>query len=356
MFIFAVLELTVQRGLGAVAVEPRVDFTDHRLQLLEDGFAVFVKEVLPTIEKMQKKLDFVSETNKEISQQLLNARTQNDQLSEMLGEQEGVISDLLWAVADLKKHRLKKADRNTLSNIEWTVFDLKQSIDVLMREMCLREIQCGDWSEWSACSVDCGTGNQYRLRNCTSERKFQSYCEDGEPVTIESKSCSINVCELKSSSARVCPENFHFFGGYCFLFNGRRDNRKVASTVCGENGAHLVDIDSPEKQSVVEAYIQKLVPDTMQRTGVDIDVTRHTNVKHFHLAIDGVRRKRDNMFTNWKSEIMTYFRWAAGQPRIGKVGKDYCITLRLDEGGWYLQSCNKRFLFLCEVDATPAGI
>ena len=307
------------------------------------------------MKKMQKKLQFVSETNKDISRRLLDTKEQNGQLLEMLQQQEDVISDLLWAVGDLKKHRLTRADKNRLSKIEWTVFDLKQSTATLMEEMCLKERQCSDWSEWSTCSVDCGTGSAYRSRECNSNRKFKSYCK---LVLSETKTCTGNKCENKSMSNGSCPENFHLYQGYCLLFTGRRDSRRIATTICKKHHAHLVEIDSPQKQAIVSEYMQQVVPDYMRQTGIDYNAMRQSDFKylqeHSHVGIDGIRLNRDADYRNWKSRKMTYFHWAEGQPRNGKYGKEYCITVSLKDNKWYLQTCAKRFYYICEV--LSAGI
>ena len=109
--------------------------------------------------------------------------------------QESAISDLWWAASKLKKEQqMPVADQklNVLKQIEWTVFDLKNSTMALMEDICLRESECSDWSDWSACSVSCGSGTSLRTRECTVAGKLKSSCN---PKRSESTTCSEDACE-----------------------------------------------------------------------------------------------------------------------------------------------------------------
>lgn len=342
-------------GLPTGDDELKQEFTNHRLELLENGFNVFANEFLPTIEKMQKKLQFVTETNKKLSKQLHEVAENNDHLLDTVNSQESEITDLLWAVADLKNNGLSIKDQNLLSEIEWTVFDLKHSTMELMEEMCLKEATCSAWSEWSVCSVSCGTGSSSRSRACKNDGKFKSYCD---PAVYETTDCTRSTCGVISLSLPDCPESYVSYRGYCFRFSDQPASRLLATILCETDDAHLVEIDSPEKQAIVSEYLQTVVPTYMKQTDITIDDKRNSDFRDldddYMVAIDGKRFSKETDYLNWKEKKMEFFKWATGQPRNSKSDGDYCITLSLKDDHWYLRCCTKIFSYVCE--APEGGI
>lgn len=343
----------------------RNEFVDHRLDLLENGFNVFANEVFPKMEKMQKKIRFVSDTNKELSQKVKTVTEENEHIVEELVRQESVISDLLWVAGELKTNELSTEERNTLSEIEWAVFDLKQSTLNLMEDMCLKESKCSEWSDWGACSVSCGTGSAYRSRECSNDGKFKSYCS---PLASEATNCYERKCNVILGTVFQdldCPENFVSYKGYCFRLSDDRASRLLSSIMCETDDAHLVEIDNPKKQAIVTQYLRDvglsymneidivLNSDTDMGKNVD-DNSLTSNTIETQIAIDGIRHKQETDYLNWKEKAMGFFQWATGQPRNDKSDGDYCLTMDPEDGSWYLRCCSIRFYYICE--APPGGI
>ena len=354
----------LEDGFNVFAKEyvPKQAFTEHRLELLENGFNAFAIEVLPNMEKMQKKLQFVTDTNKELSQKVKAISEENENIVEELVRQESVISDLLWAATELKKdEQISVTDQNTLSEIEWTVFDLKHSTLDLMEDICLRESECSHWSDWGACSVSCGSGTASRSRECTVGGKFKGYCS---PVRSETTECAESPCEaVIIVDDLVCPENFVSFRGYCFRFSVTRSSRLLSNIMCETDDAHLVEIDSPEKQAIVKEYLRQVGMSYLKETDVELNENMNTKSEddsftndelETQIAIDGIRHRRETAYLNWKENEMVFFQWAWGQPRNDESDGDYCITMNPENGRWYLRCCSRRFYYICE--APPGGI
>ena len=250
------------------------------------------------------------------------------------------------------KHR----DKDELTEIEWTLFDLKYSTGQILEGMCLNEAKCSDWSEWSACSVDCGPGSSIRSRSCTNDGKFQSYCD---PARVDTKDCLGTKCGLQKPQIKVmasadltCPESFVNLRGYCLRFSGRSDNRNLANIICETDNAHLVTIDHPEKRDTVIAYLEEEVPIYMQYLTENAKVSGTTELDYIdktsQIAIDGVLYEGDKQFVNWKGEDLKYFQWSVGEPRHAESNGDYCITVSLEDHKWYSNHCDETFYYVCE--------
>ena len=335
---------------------PKLELTEHRLELLENGFNKFANEMLPNMEKMQRKLEIVTDTNKELSKKVKDISAENGQIVEELVRQEGVISDLLWAAAELKKdEQLPLDDQNMLKEIEWAVFDLKHSTLALMEDICLRESECSDWSDWGACSVSCGSGTSFRTRECTLAGKFRSYCN---PRRSESTTCSDGPCEAVIIIDDLdCPENYVSFRGYCFRMSEKRSSRLIANIMCETDDAHLVEIDSSQKHAIVVDYLQQIGTSYLNETDIFLSANMNTKSEddsvtndelETQIAIDGIRYRHETAYLNWKDREMIFYRWAWGQPRNDKSDGDYCITMNPENGQWYLRCCSRKFYYICE--------
>ena len=349
----------LENGFNVFANEnvPKLERTEHRLERLESGFNEFANEILPSMEKMQRKLQFATDTNKELSRKVKDISYENELIVEEMVRQESVISDLLWAAAELKKdEQITVADQNALKEIEWAVFDLKHSTLALMEDICLRESECSDWSNWGACSVSCGSGTSVRSRECTLAGKFKSYCN---PRRSESTACSDVPCEAVIVLNDLdCPENFVSFRGYCFRFSETRSSRLLSNIMCETDDAHLVEIDSSQKQAIVVEYLQQIGSSYLKEVDVDVNVNMNTKSEddsitnsdelETQIAIDGMRYSQETVYLNWKEKEMIFFRWAWGQPRNDASDGDYCITMNPENGDWYLRCCSRRFYYICE--------
>ncbi|XP_040567740.2 LOW QUALITY PROTEIN: SCO-spondin-like [Lepeophtheirus salmonis] len=70
--------------------------------------------------------------------------------------------------------------------------------DEIKKEMCNEDQPCPSWTqwtEWSTCSVTCGGGNQKRIRDCLTPRNLNGsniYGCDGD--TWEMKACNVRKC------------------------------------------------------------------------------------------------------------------------------------------------------------------
>ena len=333
------------------------ELTNHRLDLLENGFKVFANEVLPKLEKVQKKLEFVTKTSKDISNQLQDVSTLDSALADTIEQQSTDIADLLWAVGDLKNHGLTNTDKDVLSRMEWTLFDLKYSTSMVMEEMCRKDITCGDWSEWSMCSVNCGNGESLRSRECSNDGKFKLHCE---PILSESRKCSGSKCILNALSKLDCPEAYVSYQGYCLRFSGRRDSRLMSNIICETDDAHLVAIDSPDKLGIVMSYLEEFAPTHMRKTDKYSDSKGYSNFDYLDddnlVAIDGSKHKNMNDYYNWEGEVMKFFHWAPEQPSSDNIVGNYnCITANIKDNYWYLRSCTKRFYYVCEAPYGDIG-
>ena len=328
-------------------------FTEHRLKLLENGFEAFTEEVLPRIDKVQEKLRFVTETNKQLARQLQDVTIRADHLSDALEEQETLISDVLWALGDIKGGLVDDDSEDILAEIEWTLFDVQQSNTLLLEEMCRKQTECGDWSEWGSCSASCGTGSSSRSRVCTNGGKFKSYCK---PITSDTRGCTGINCILPDFNELDCPENYVSYQGYCLRFSESRSSRLLSTIRCEIDDAHLVEIDSPGKQAVIAQFIKSVASDISWLTDDDIHIRMNSNYNDVEdpwlIAIDGVRHANEKAYLNWKGREMTYFQWAIGQPRNDQSDGAYCITFSVKNNRWYLKCCSKLFYYICEA---PAG-
>lgn len=59
----------------------------------------------------------------------------------------------------------------------------------------------GDWEEWYACTVTCGTGSQYRFRYCNNPLV---YCNGNDCPSCSGSYCGYNP--KKSTETRSCNE------------------------------------------------------------------------------------------------------------------------------------------------------
>lgn len=340
MFRALVLTLSLLVQYRVVSARGRegedMDLANHRIDLLEESVRTYVYEAQPKIKLLEDDIEDLREENAYLNHQIL--------------EQQREIQNLQWATVDVKQNQMTKEERDLVSELKWTIFDLKEANRELQEEACHRHTECEEWQRWSRCSADCGQGTRVRARNCVQNGRFSSMCT---PQNFEEERCVGKNCSLLSSLSRLdCKENYTSFQGYCLRFSERQDSRLVSTILCEEDGGHLVDIDSDVKQKIVWDFIGLVAPlymvdlheDFSKREYWDFhDIDQKTNV-----AIDGIRKHQREEFVNWRNNRMAYFHWAVGQPRNSRSDGDYCVTMNVLTGEWYMKCCSKTFFYVCE--------
>ena len=66
-------------------------FTEHRLDLLENGFNVFADEFVEVVQQLQQQVHSFADTNKELRYKLKDVTKQEKELTETVKQQEKVI-------------------------------------------------------------------------------------------------------------------------------------------------------------------------------------------------------------------------------------------------------------------------
>ena len=132
--------------------------------------------------------------------------------------------------------------------------------------------------------------------------------------------------------------------------------------MCEADDAHLVEIDSSEKQTIVVEYLKQIGTSYLNDAAGDLSVNMNTKSEddsitsadepETQIAIDGIRHGQTTAYLNWKQKEMMFFHWAWRQPRTDKSDGDYCTTMNPENGQWYLRCCSRRFYYICE---TPRG-
>lgn len=315
-----------------------IEFAKHRIDLLEEGLKNYVYEAQPRIRVLEDEIGFLKE--------------ENVFLNEQLQEQRAELQTLQWATSDTKRFQITEEERNVVEELKWTIFDLKEANRELQEEACHRNTMCKDWQEWSRCSVDCGHGTRVRIRRCIQEGRFSSMCT---PDNFQEEPCVGNQCAILDTISQLdCRENYTSYQGYCLRFSGRQDTRLLSTILCQDEGGHLAYIDSPAKQKVVWDFIGMSAPEYMPDLDDDVskhefwdfkDIDQNTNV-----AVDGIRKHQRTEFVNWRDEVMSYFNWAVGQPRNDRSDGDYCATMNVLTGEWYMKCCSVTFFYVCETD------
>ena len=155
-----------------------------------------------------------------------------------------------------------------------------------------------------------------------------------------------------------CPQSFVSYRGYCFRMSETRSSRLLANIMCETDDAHLVEIDSSEKQAIIVEYLQQIGTSCLKDADVDLSVNMNTKSEddsitsadepETQIAIDGIRHRQTTAYLNWKQKEMMFFHCAWRQPRTDKSDGDYCITMNPENGQWYLRCCSRRFYYICE--------
>ncbi|XP_060570371.1 uncharacterized protein LOC132728707 [Ruditapes philippinarum] len=311
-------------------------FIEHRLELLENGIASYVGESIPKMRSLEDQVEYLQK--------------ENTILHDIIENQNKKIKTLQWATEDMKVNQLTREERDLVTELKWTIFDLKEANRELQEDACMRKTECNEWEEWSRCSVDCGKGTRIRSRGCSNTGRFSSMCK---PLDIEEQSCHGSNCRFQSTLSQFdCPDGYYSFQGLCLRFSGRQDGRLHSTILCEEESSHLVFIDSAEKHEAVVEFINIVAPEYMVDMHEDFSKREywdfHDIDQKTHVAVDGIRKHQKTYFINWKEQNMTYFNWAVGQPRNDKSDGDYCVTINVLTGEWYMKCCTVTFFYICE--------
>lgn len=133
-----------------------------------------------------------------------------------------------------------------------------------------------------------------------------------------------------------CLPSWRAFEGSCYkLFTDVKD-QESSKKVCNDNGAHLVTIESAEKQSFI--YEEFLVG---------------TESKDYWIGLTDA-----DVENEWKwcdgGKLTVYTNWATGQPNNHNNNQD-CVAIRrghffdIDyDGEWHDDACTDKKGFICE--------
>lgn len=312
------------------------EFMNHRLNLLEQGMSTYVYDSIAKMKSLQNQVEYLL--------------VESSSLQTIIDGQKTEIDTLKWATKTIKETQLTSEERDLVSELKWTIFDLKQTNEALQEDACFRNTDCYEWTEWSRCSVECGRGSKIRSRDCVTSGKFSTMCK---PLAVQEEECNGSSCMFKNALSQFdCPDEYYSFQGFCFRFSGRQDSRLLSTIICDEEGSHLVLIHNAEKQKVVFDFINIVAPEYMVDMHEDFSKREYGDYKDIdkktHVAVDGVRKEQRTVFLNWREAIMTYFNWAVVEPRNDKSDGDYCITLNVLTGQWYMKCCSVTFYYVCE--------
>lgn len=311
------------------------EFTNHRLGLLEGSVSVFVQDASEKMTELQEEIAFL--------------HTEAAKLRTTVEEQRKELNDLQWAATHNKANQLTREEKDLVTELKWTIFDLKNANIELQEESCFRNTECGEWAEWSQCSVSCGRGTKIRARECVKSGRFSSMCE---PLTVQEEPCRKDCISATGLSQFDCQDGYSSFHGYCLRFSGRQDSRLLSTILCEEEGAHLVLVDSWEKQKIVKDFIDIVAPEHMVDMHEDFSKREywdfHDIDQKVSVAIDGIRKHQKRDFTDWRGQNMTFLNWATGEPRNDRSDGDYCVTMNVLSGDWYMRCCSVTFFYICE--------
>jgi hypothetical protein len=311
--------------------------TNNKLERIEESMTTFIYDTIAKLQSLKEEIRY------------LNTETAN--LRNFLQDHESQLQTLKWATEDLKQNQLPRKERDLVTEMQWAIFDLKQSFRDLEEEACFRNTDCSVWTEWSRCSVECGSGTRIRSRDCIKSGKFQSMCE---PLDLQEEVCKGSACKEKPLLPQFdCPASYVSFQDLCLKFSKSKSNRLSSSMLCEKEGGFMVEIDSEHKQRLVKDFIDIVAPGIMVgRENITNSETEYWNKNEIdqrtHVAIDGMRNHQQTVFRNWRGEVMTYFNWAVGEPRNDKSNGMYCVTLNVLTGEWYMKCCDLPFFYVCE--------
>ena len=319
--------------------ERELEFMEHRVGLMEDGLRTFVYEAKPSITYLQNEVGIL--------------QSENEMLREKMSSQDKDIENLKWMASENKKSSLTQEERDLVTELKWTIFDLKMANEILQDENCKQNTVCKDWSVWSRCSATCGPGTAIRYRKCETSGHFASMCK---PEDVQEEPCDLGSCITTTLLPQYdCPENYTSFKGNCFRFSGRQDARLLSTIICEEEDAHLVEINNDDKQIIVRDYLNIVAPRYMVDMHEDFSKREYWDYRDIdqkiNVAIDGVRKHQRTYFLNWQDREMTYFNWAMYQPPDYKSDGDYCVTINVLTGKWNMLCCSVTFYYVCETEA-----
>ena len=88
LFALCFIKTTLVAPVDKVALEQK--FTEHRLDLLENGFNVFADEFVAVVQKLQQNVHTFADANSELRKQLKDVSEHDSELTETVKQQEKV--------------------------------------------------------------------------------------------------------------------------------------------------------------------------------------------------------------------------------------------------------------------------
>ncbi|KAH3707158.1 hypothetical protein DPMN_066555 [Dreissena polymorpha] len=220
----------------------------NRMELTEESLRAYMFETNPVLSALRNDVRGIRKANK--------------YLMKTLSRQRRELEDLRWATTQLKLSEVQEEERDMITQLQWTIFDLKFANERLQEDSCFRDTTCSDWTGWSHCSVTCSSGTRIRSRDCNQTGSFKSLCK---PIVYDEVPCEEKACPTVEPVYEMtrCPKNYTSFDGYCLRFSGRQDTRLLSGIICNEDGGHLVTIDSNDKNEIVWEFLKKEAPQYM---------------------------------------------------------------------------------------------
>ena len=143
------------------------------------------------------------------------------------------------------------------------------------------------------------------------------------------------MCYFNADLSQCLPSWIPFEGSCYKLFTDLK-NQESSKQVCNDNGAHLVTIESADKQNFI--YEEFLAG---------------TGSKDYWIGLTDADVENEWRWCNGMKQA-GYFNWATGQPNNYNNGQD-CVAIRkgtyydIDyDGEWHDDACTDKKGFICE--------
>ena len=111
LFCACFIQSLLASPIDKVALEQK--FTEHRLDLLENGFNVFADEFIEVVQSLQQKVHTFADTNNELRNQLKDITEHDDELTETVKQQEKVRTVTLLKVKRMQLTGTEVFKRNS---------------------------------------------------------------------------------------------------------------------------------------------------------------------------------------------------------------------------------------------------